>query len=85
MSRFLAENPYYRTEVLDISVDVDEAAETASVWILRTCDGLTGYVRQENVSHLTWQWQKDDWYCIDYEAIRYFPIFTIEASGGGGL
>ena len=85
MSRFLAENPRYRTEVLDISVDVNETVGTASVWILRTCEGLGDYVRRENVCHLTWQWQEGDWYCVDYEAIRYFPFFTIEALHGGGL
>jgi hypothetical protein len=85
MSRFLKENPEYRTEVQDISVDVNEATGTASVWILRTCDGLADFMRRENVCHLTWQWEEGDWYCIEYEAIRYFPFFTIEALQGGGL
>lgn len=85
MSRFLTENPRYRTEVLDISVEVNEEAKTASVWILRTCEGLTDRMRRENVCHLTWQWQEGDWYCVEYEAIRFFPFFTIEALLGGGL
>ena len=85
MSRFLDANPGYRTQVLDVSVNVDEAADKANAWMLRTCEGLTNCARRESVCHLEWQRQDGDWFCVGYEAIRYFPFFTIEALRGGGL
>lgn len=84
MSRFLDANPGDRAEVLDVSVDVEEATDKANAWILRTCEGLTNCARKKSVCHFEWRREDDDWYCVGYEAIRYFAFFTIEALRGAG-
>lgn len=85
MEDFLTEHPDFYTEILDMSVELDEKRGTASVWVLRSDINLTDKPRSETYMELAWVRKGEDWYCCGYQGVKSFPFYASDDHGGGGL
>ena len=75
MNDFLAANPEFHTEILDLTVDVDEKRGRASVWIRRTDTGLSEGWKKETIMEFGWVEKDGRWWCGGYKGVRSFPFY----------
>lgn len=75
IEQFFTENPDFHTEILDMSVELDDACSEASVWIRRTDVGLAEGPRRETVMQFLWVRKGLEWFCSGYQGVRSFPFY----------
>lgn len=74
-------DPDYRVEVIDQSVDLDDAAGHAVVFMFIEVMGRPTTVRREDALVFEWKRQNEIWQCYGHTAIRGSSAVPLKSHG----